>query len=149
MEQVRKNSIGMSAILVEDNLGIRSVRKGRFSKYLRCERVLMGLKSASFQCWGHPWYIANDMALYLLSPLLLIPLHSKGKKFLLAIFMLLGLQMLVTMMFVYVNTDDLNHALKTTYHFPVFRAGPWLIGIALGFLHHSMKGNKVEMNRVS
>lgn len=99
-------------------------------------------------CWDHSWYIANGTIFYLLSPLLLFPLLSKGSKFILTITGIIFVQIFATIGYIYSSVDDLRGALEITQKFPLFRAGPWVVGIVVGYLYYLHKDKVVVLGKV-
>ncbi|XP_041450213.1 nose resistant to fluoxetine protein 6-like [Drosophila obscura] len=103
-------------------------------------------------CLGHSWYLAVDMQLYIISPLLLIALYKWGRKGAAAIFvlmLLLASGLFVTMVIgkhsLFSQTND---AMKKIYFSTHTRASPYLIGILFGYFVHMNRGKSVKLNRI-
>ncbi|GIY37579.1 nose resistant to fluoxetine protein 6 [Caerostris extrusa] len=116
------------------------------------------------QCFGWPWYLANDMQFYVISPLFLITLWRWPK----IGYSLLGLFFCTTfvanfvIIYVYDFNLDMGTILKQDGHIedfwlgktlwndhmnkvyvkPYTRIGPYLVGLALGYYLHKRKQNK-------
>ena len=104
-----------------------------------------------FQCMAHCWYLAVDMQLYLLSPILVWPVWKYGQKFLPVLIALLWLW-LITLFSYFVSgkyrmsffaNDD---RLLRTYTETHTRYGPWLIGLFLAYLLYYQKGKQVKLH---
>ncbi|KMY87457.1 nose resistant to fluoxetine protein 6 [Drosophila simulans] len=98
-------------------------------------------------CLGHSWYLAVDMQLYIISPLLLIALYKWGKKAIAGIVLLIlllsgcvfGIVMLRDLKVFdrYGNLGGDSTEMRLIYYTTHARATPWLIGLLFGyFLHH-------------
>ncbi|KAH8373858.1 nose resistant to fluoxetine protein 6 [Drosophila serrata] len=110
-------------------------------------------------CLGHSWYLAVDMQLYILSPILLIALHRWGKRavggILLLILLLFGCVFSIIMLRelqVFDRHGNLgadSPEMRLIYYTTHARATPWLIGILFGyFLHRQGKqATKVAVPR--
>ncbi|XP_017034569.1 nose resistant to fluoxetine protein 6 [Drosophila kikkawai] len=101
-------------------------------------------------CLGHSWYLAVDMQLYVLSPILLIALYKWGKRaiggILLLILLLFGCVFSIVMLRqlqVFDRHGNLgadSPEMRLLYYTTHARATPWLIGLLFGyFLHHQGK----------
>ncbi|XP_055898311.1 nose resistant to fluoxetine protein 6-like isoform X3 [Biomphalaria glabrata] len=98
------------------------------------------------KCFGHSWYLANDMQFFLLSPLMLIPLHC-NIIFGLSIcsFFLIGQWICVAVLSVHYRwptvlvglnkhiQESSDHWMKNYYIVPWCRIGPYVIGILTGY----------------
>lgn len=116
--------------------------------FLKFSQVNSNQLSFSSQCWDHSWYIANGTTFYLLSPLLLFPLLTKGSKFLFTITGVVVAQILATISYIYLSIDDLRGALELAQKSPLFRAGPWVFGIIAGYLYYLHKYKEIGLGKV-
>ncbi|KAK0082718.1 hypothetical protein PV325_009958 [Microctonus aethiopoides] len=106
--------------------------------------------SENLMCLGYTWYLAVDMQLFLISPLILIPLIKKPKIGL----SILGILIIVSMIIPAIvavrnkfswsllfNLDETITANMMFYYYvPTYtRAGPYLLGILIGNLLASKK----------
>ncbi|KAH8235373.1 hypothetical protein KR038_003215 [Drosophila bunnanda] len=102
-------------------------------------------------CLGHSWYLAVDMQLYIIAPLLLIALYKWGRKgaALIFVLMLLLASCLFTMMIVKNLSllDETNDAMKEIYFSTHTRASPYLIGILFGYFLHVNRGKSFKLTR--
>ncbi|XP_017103734.2 nose resistant to fluoxetine protein 6-like [Drosophila bipectinata] len=101
-------------------------------------------------CLGHSWYLAVDMQLYILSPLILIALYKWGKKGVagIVVAMLLLAACLFSMMVInnislITETED---AMKKIYFSTHTRASPYLIGVVFGYFLHVKRGKSFKLN---
>ncbi|XP_017084003.2 nose resistant to fluoxetine protein 6-like isoform X1 [Drosophila eugracilis] len=107
-------------------------------------------------CLDHTWYLAVDMQLFIISPILLIALYKWGKKAAAGIAVLVVLLsgcLFVTQM---VNNYSLliknggeddgipNQRLYLATH---NHAAPWLIGFLFGYFLHLNRGKKFQLSR--
>lgn len=102
-------------------------------------------------CIGQTWYLANDMQMYIFSPLVLLPLyHRPALAQLWLIFLLCfftGMNAMTTAM------DDIGPTggqfggpnFDMRYKKPWCRAGPYLVGLYLGWILHKIKGKKIRI----
>lgn len=88
------------------------------------------------------------MTFYLMSLALLWPLYNKGKKFIPVIFLLIAAQICLTMVYCSWNHNDMHQVLSSTYRLPLFRVGPWIWGIFLGYILHENRDSKTEFKKV-
>ncbi|KAM8719961.1 hypothetical protein ACLKA7_006078 [Drosophila subpalustris] len=101
-------------------------------------------------CLEHTWYLAVDMQLYIISPILLIALYKWGKKALagIVVMMLLLAACLFGMMTIKgysINTPGGAQIYLTTH----VRASPWIIGLLFGYYLHVNRGKSFKLNRLT
>ncbi|KAH8278495.1 hypothetical protein KR018_004087, partial [Drosophila ironensis] len=107
-------------------------------------------------CIDHTWYLAVDMQLYIISPLLLIAIYKWGKKaaagIVVLIIMLSGClfatQMVNKFSMLIKNTSDTSLASKKLYYATHVHAAPWLIGFLFGYFLHLNRGRKFHLSRL-
>ncbi|XP_068156769.1 nose resistant to fluoxetine protein 6-like [Drosophila tropicalis] len=102
--------------------------------------------AAGKMCLGHSWYLAVDMQLYILSPILLIALYKWGRKaaaVIVAIILLLfGCVFSIVMLNnlqVFQRNGNLgadSAEMRLIYYTTHARANPWLIGLLFGYFLH-------------
>ncbi|KAH8356381.1 hypothetical protein KR084_009550 [Drosophila pseudotakahashii] len=107
-------------------------------------------------CLDHTWYLAVDMQLFLLSPILLIALYKWGKK------AAAGIAVLVTLLsgclfatqmvnkyslLIKNDADDDGVANQKLYLATHTHAAPWLIGFLFGYFLHLNRGRKFQLSR--
>nr|XP_017008645.2 nose resistant to fluoxetine protein 6 [Drosophila takahashii] len=111
---------------------------------------------ATESCLDQSWYLAVDMQLYILSPLLLIALYKWGKKAafgIVALVILLSACLFATQMVNHYSMsikngggdDEANSKLYLATH---THAAPWLIGFLFGYFLHLNRGKKFELSRL-
>ncbi|KAH8343235.1 hypothetical protein KR059_007266 [Drosophila kikkawai] len=102
-------------------------------------------------CLGHSWYLAVDMQLYIIAPLLLIALYKWGRKGAAMIFvlMLLLASCLFTMMILKDLLNPKNDSMKKIYFSTHTRASPYLIGILFGYFLHVNRGRSFKLSRAA
>ncbi|XP_020803371.1 O-acyltransferase like protein-like [Drosophila serrata] len=108
-------------------------------------------------CLGHTWYLAVDMQLYLLAPILLIVLYKWGKKGAAAI--LLVMLLLSACLFATIITNDYKilfknggqvpDVAKKIYSATHIHAAPWLVGTLFGYFMHLVRGKHFRLNRLA
>jgi peptidoglycan/LPS O-acetylase OafA/YrhL len=111
-------------------------------------------------CLSHSWYSAVDMQLFIATPLILIPLHRRPKIGLYIILATLLSSMLLTggltifnhlpavpYMSDVVSAEIMNKYYGMIYIKPYTRIGPYLIGMALGYLLYSKEGKEISLTR--
>ncbi|XP_030378336.1 nose resistant to fluoxetine protein 6 [Scaptodrosophila lebanonensis] len=98
-------------------------------------------------CLGHSWYLAVDMQLYILSPLLLLPLWHWRRKAVAGIVVIILLLSACVFSIVMLNglvvfnrdgnlgADSVE--MRKIYYTTHVRATPWLIGLLFGYFLHS------------
>ncbi|KAH8304724.1 hypothetical protein KR044_007256, partial [Drosophila immigrans] len=119
----------------------------------RLNSFLAGYSLLTFlQCLGHSWYLAVDMQLFLLSPLLLWPLWRWRKRAAGGILLLLVL--LFACVFCIIMFNDLHvfnrkgnlgndsPQMRLIYYTTHARATPWLIGLLFGYFLHNEQGRR-------
>ncbi|CAD7090161.1 unnamed protein product [Hermetia illucens] len=118
---------------------------------------LQNYVNSSAMCLGHTWYLSADTQLYILSPLILIPLKKWGKRFLPVI----GLLTFASCLYIFVIMITYNFSMKIIdgsvtgdndkkvmlYYGFHTRAPSWLAGVVLGHILYSVKGKKLQINK--
>ncbi|XP_016976560.1 nose resistant to fluoxetine protein 6 [Drosophila rhopaloa] len=109
------------------------------------------------RCLPHTWYLAVDMQLYILSPILLIVLYKWGKKA--AAGILLVMLLLSACLFATIMTNDFGILAKNGGQMPEVQrkiyfaththAAPWLIGALFGYVMHLIRGKQLRLNRIA
>ncbi|XP_017046377.1 nose resistant to fluoxetine protein 6 [Drosophila ficusphila] len=110
----------------------------------------------SESCLDQSWYLAVDMQLYILSPILLIALYKWGKKAAAGIAVvvvllsgcLFGTQMVNHYSMSIKNGGGDDEANRKLYLATHTHAAPWLIGFLFGYFLHLNRGRKFEMSRL-
>ncbi|OXU24332.1 hypothetical protein TSAR_009169 [Trichomalopsis sarcophagae] len=116
----------------------------RFSVQLICRKLSEKVVDELI-CLGHLWYLAVDMQLFLVSPIILYPLYKKPKLGLAILFALFSVTLVTPGVIVGINKyppfsfihnksfELIMDVFKEIYEMPYNRASPWLIGTFLGF----------------
>ncbi|KAH8278496.1 hypothetical protein KR018_004092, partial [Drosophila ironensis] len=110
-----------------------------------------------FQCLDQSWYLAVDMQLYVLSPLLLIALYKWGKKAAFGIVVLVALlsgclfatQMVNHYSMLKKNGGGDAEANQKLYLATHTHCAPWLIGFLFGYFLHLNRGRKYHLSRLT
>ncbi|KAH8241177.1 hypothetical protein KR032_001434 [Drosophila birchii] len=111
---------------------------------------------ATEDCLDQSWYLAVDMQLYVISPLLLMALYKWGKKAaagILVLIVLLSGCLFATQMVNHYSMmrktggagAEANAKLYLATH---THAAPWLIGFLFGYFLHLNRGKKFELSRL-
>ncbi|XP_039294753.1 nose resistant to fluoxetine protein 6 [Nilaparvata lugens] len=110
-----------------------------------------------FQCIPSSWYLSVDMQLYILSPLILIPLYrwKKSPKYLISALIIVG--NVISFGVSYYNEFPAGSVVSSNYdaarkHAGQYvtthtRLGPWGVGIGLGYILFLTRGKNVTMNK--
>lgn len=111
------------------------------------------LKQIPSQCIPQTWYLAVDMQLFLISPLILIGLYKWGKKFM-PVLALAGALSVGCVYGIYIKNDyteviavgdqDKTRMAKT-YYVTHTRYTIWLMGIAFGYILTQFKNKEVKI----
>ncbi|EDV44675.1 uncharacterized protein Dana_GF20203 [Drosophila ananassae] len=104
-------------------------------------------------CLGHSWYLAVDMQLYILSPLILIALYKWGRKGVAGIVMAMLLLASCLFSMMVINNISLmtqsDGAMEKIYFSTHTRASPYLIGVLFGYFLHVNRGKAFKLNWVA
>ncbi|XP_034664724.1 nose resistant to fluoxetine protein 6-like [Drosophila subobscura] len=109
-------------------------------------------------CLDHSWYLAVDMQLYIISPLLLIALYKWGKKAAAGIVVLIVLVSCCLFATMMVNNFSMlmknrvkseEDGDKKLYFATHTHAAPWLIGFVFGYFLHLNRGKKFQLSRIA
>ncbi|XP_022209523.2 nose resistant to fluoxetine protein 6-like isoform X1 [Drosophila obscura] len=107
-------------------------------------------------CLDHSWYLAVDMQLYLISPLLLIALYKWGKKAAAGIAVLVLLvssclfaTMMVNNYSMLIKNGMKGNAGQKLYLATHTHAAPWLIGFLFGYFLHLNRGKKFQLSQIA
>ncbi|XP_016976447.1 nose resistant to fluoxetine protein 6 [Drosophila rhopaloa] len=133
--------------------------KVSFDDYSICERTwvwtLLYVQNYATNeiCLGHTWYLAVDMQLYIIAPLLLIALFKWKSKAAAAIFVIMLLLAAGLFSIMVVENVSLisssNNAMKKIYYSTHTRASPYLIGVLFGYFLHINRGKSFKLNRLT
>ncbi|KMZ02220.1 nose resistant to fluoxetine protein 6 [Drosophila simulans] len=133
-----------------------------FDSYDRCEGnwywTLLYIQNyaTDSECLAQTWYLAIDMQLYIISPILLIIVYKWGKKgAAVVLLLLLGLAAYLFSIIVINNyslvsggggggPDDYSEDLD---HYTHNRASGWLVGFLFGYFLHTIRGKTIKLNR--
>ncbi|XP_017128893.1 nose resistant to fluoxetine protein 6 [Drosophila elegans] len=129
-----------------------------YSQKSECERswyltLLFVNNYTEDNCLGHSWYLAVDMQLFLISPILLIALYKWGKKAaagIVVIIVLLSGCLFATMLvkeYSLMYKKYTPEGMKEIYNSTHTHATPWLVGFLFGYYQHINKGKKVRLSR--
>ncbi|XP_031352999.1 nose resistant to fluoxetine protein 6-like [Photinus pyralis] len=106
--------------------------------------------SDKYICVEQTWFLGMDTQLYFLSPLLLLPLLKKPR---LALYVIGGLAMccvalsiIPTLLFIRARSQYSPTIRQIHDWAPYNVAGPWLLGIILGYLIYSNSNRKADTN---
>ncbi|XP_042213223.1 nose resistant to fluoxetine protein 6-like [Homarus americanus] len=115
-----------------------------------------GTNEAAGDCLGQSWYLAVDTQLYLVAPLIILPLfyfRGAGKVWL---YLLSLSSILIPAMIIYANDFPPTNLvmapkgeefMNQVYLVPWCRAGPWLVGIWLGYIMYTQGNKKVVLKQ--
>ncbi|XP_017869446.1 PREDICTED: nose resistant to fluoxetine protein 6 [Drosophila arizonae] len=108
--------------------------------------------AAGRMCLGHAWYLAVDMQLFLLSPLLLWPLYRWRRRAVAGIVLLIALLfgcvfsiIMLNKLTVFNRKGNLgadSMEMRMIYYTTHARAMPWLIGLLFGCFLHGEQGRR-------
>ncbi|PNF44034.1 hypothetical protein B7P43_G16237 [Cryptotermes secundus] len=85
-------------------------------------------------CMGETWYLSVDMQLYIISPILLLPLLKKPKIGIILLELVIAASILSSFLEFYLDNQDVSvFYVAPNYAYAHTRAAPWFIGIALGY----------------
>lgn len=107
------------------------------------------------QCASHSWYLSADFQLFILTPLLIIPVWKIGRKSWLALPFLALMPTIYILVLSYVKDLRVKPASleaaqisgKWIYYATHARAGPWLFGMTLGYILFKYRNKKIEINK--
>ncbi|KAG5681173.1 hypothetical protein PVAND_010631 [Polypedilum vanderplanki] len=111
---------------------------------------------ADEMCLNHGWYLSADFQLFIISPFIILSIHKFGKKLLaLPIILCLGtIIYAMSMSFIFdmrLDTLDPDERLKYYIRYVYFqtqsRAGPWFIGIILGYFMYQNQGKIMKISK--
>ncbi|XP_016995340.2 nose resistant to fluoxetine protein 6 [Drosophila takahashii] len=104
-------------------------------------------------CLSHSWYLAVDMQLYVIAPVLLIGLFKWKRRAIAGIFvlmLLLAACLFSTMVIKNVSLLDVgDDSMKKIYFSTHTRTSPYLIGIMFGYFLHVNRGRSFKLNRLA
>ncbi|XP_046867260.1 nose resistant to fluoxetine protein 6 [Drosophila willistoni] len=132
-----------------------------FSDYSVCEwnwyKTLLYIQNyaSTDLCVPHSWYLAVDMQLYIISPILLIAVYKWGKKAaggIVILILLLSACLFTTMLLgdlsrQFKNNEHAAEAQQKLYFSTHTHAAPWLIGFLFGYFLHLKRGQKFNLSR--
>ncbi|KAH8382734.1 hypothetical protein KR009_004983 [Drosophila setifemur] len=107
-------------------------------------------------CLAHTWYLAVDMQLFIISPILLIALYKWGKKAAGGVFILMLLlsaclfaTQMVNNWHMLLQASESNDAMRKLYLATHTHAAPWLIGFLFGYFLHLIRGQKIQLSKLA
>ncbi|CAG9806050.1 unnamed protein product [Chironomus riparius] len=104
-------------------------------------------------CLNHGWYLSADFQLFIISPFIILMIHKYGKKFLLipAVLFLATIIYIISISMVLDIAMPAPSASQNYVDFIYFpthsRAGPWFVGIILGYYLFTIQRKKVDINK--
>ncbi|CAL1534643.1 unnamed protein product [Lymnaea stagnalis] len=120
---------------------------------------LNNLINVQHECFGHAWYLANDMQFYLVAPLMIIPFHIHALSGVGSCLMFLLVHWLTTAILSVLNDwpavmvgldthiqEVSPHWLKHYYIVPWCRIGPYIIGILAGY-YMAVSNGKMNLRK--
>ncbi|XP_034653957.1 nose resistant to fluoxetine protein 6 [Drosophila subobscura] len=133
-----------------------------FADYCVCERTwfwtLLYVQNYATKetCITHTWYLAVDMQLYIISPILLIALYRWGKKAaggILLLMLLLSSCLFATMLInnykvLFKNGGPDQDVQRKLYQATHNHAAPWLVGLLFGYFLHLTRGKQFQLSRL-
>ncbi|ALC49559.1 CG42329, partial [Drosophila busckii] len=112
--------------------------------------------AAGRMCLGHSWYLAVDMQLFLLSPLLLLPLWRWRRRAVAGIVVLMLLLLgclcsiiVLNQLTVFQRDGNLGadtQEMRLIYYTTHARAVPWLVGLLFGYFLHCERGRQRHLS---
>ncbi|KAH8281083.1 hypothetical protein KR054_010179 [Drosophila jambulina] len=104
------------------------------------------------ECLVQTWYLAIDMQLYIIAPILLIVVYKWGKKgAALVLLLMLSLAAYLFSIMVINNYSLINMSADgegtDLSHYTHTRASGWLVGFLFGYFLHSIRGKSIKLNR--
>ncbi|XP_063636096.1 O-acyltransferase like protein-like [Cydia splendana] len=111
------------------------------------------------RCIGPTWYLAVDMQLHILSPLILFWMLGRRRSAWIALTVVILVVMVVSTTYNYLNKfqtasfvptrsqEDANHYLRYYYHNTLTRCSPFFVGMLFGYLLNMYKSKQVHMAR--
>nr|XP_044251481.1 nose resistant to fluoxetine protein 6-like [Drosophila takahashii] len=133
--------------------------KNGFSGKLVCQTswywtLLFVVNYTNQKCLHHTWYLAVDMQLFLISPILLIAIYKWGKKaaagIIVLIILLSGCLFATMMVNNYSMMKNYTYVAQTKMYFATHtHATPWLIGFLFGYFLHLNQGRKFKLSLVA
>ncbi|XP_070501268.1 nose resistant to fluoxetine protein 6-like [Chironomus tepperi] len=105
-------------------------------------------------CLNHGWYLSADFQLFIISPFIIFIIHKYGKKFLIipALLFLSTIIYLISISIVYdigMPAPSANQHYLDFIYFPTHsRAGPWFVGIILGYYLFINQGRKIAISKI-
>ncbi|XP_044249206.2 nose resistant to fluoxetine protein 6-like isoform X1 [Drosophila takahashii] len=133
--------------------------KGGFSGKTVCEngwyRTMLFVNNYFYErCLGHTWYLAADMQLFILSPILLICLYKWGNKAAAGIIVVIAL--FAGLLFGSMMVNHYSTLLKSTsaealklFSSTHYRCTPWLTGFIFGYFLYINQGRKFRLSWVA
>ncbi|KAJ6638309.1 Nose resistant to fluoxetine protein 6 [Pseudolycoriella hygida] len=109
----------------------------------------------SEMCVRHSWYLAADMQLFVLSPIIVYPLWRWRLKFVWIIPLLTTLSAAYVFMIVMNNNyptqmlERITHKnIKAEVYYPAHtRIRSWLVGVLLGYILHNLRRKSIQMSK--
>ncbi|CAG0912234.1 unnamed protein product [Notodromas monacha] len=110
------------------------------------------------ECFGHGWYLTNDMLYFLIAPFLVVPLYLSGSWALGYSFMLLGASFGINaavhtkfdapgaLPFSVMGSVTSGNFMKYIYFRPHTRFGIYVVGIITGFWLFKLRGKRLQLS---
>ena len=130
-----------------DGSGSQVCRDGWWKNML----YINNLVDVDTQCIGQTWYLANDMQMFLFSPLVLLPLYHWPVFGQLWIIFLVCFFTGINAMITVIHKLGTNGSLpdgddyNLRYMKPWTRAGPYLVGLYMGWVLYKIRGRKISI----
>lgn len=104
-------------------------------------------------CLNHGWYLSADFQLFIISPFIILIIYKYGKKFLLipAVLFMATIIYLISISIVFnismPSPSASQHYIDFIYFPTHSRAGPWFVGMILGYFLFRTQGKKIIINK--
>ncbi|XP_045112789.1 nose resistant to fluoxetine protein 6-like isoform X2 [Portunus trituberculatus] len=113
-------------------------------------------------CVGQAWYLGTDMQLYLVAPLIILPLYFTKKFGKAWLFLLTAASAIVPAALIYqydlpptsISNPLVTQEMTTDYMMKIYtppwtRASPWLAGVWLGYIFYKQDNTRYKMNALT
>ncbi|KAF5285094.1 hypothetical protein FQA39_LY16783 [Lamprigera yunnana] len=138
--------LGVGPMLITQNISSMNCRRYWWSALLYVQNFV----NVDDMCVGESWYLCVEMQIFLVSPLLLIPLRKKPKVTLAIAIVPLLISLALSFASVWLLDMTITKSFFKNYYVkPYFRVAPWISGLILGYYLSISQESKLVIGKAT
>lgn len=145
--------VSFSKVLLQGPFYIEALREPCIKNWWLTLLHVQNYLQQKNMCLNHGWYLSADFQLFIISPFIILMIHKYGKKFLIipAILFFATIIYIISISIVYeigMPAPSTSQNYVDFIYFPTHsRAGPWFVGIILGYYLFTIQGKTIAISK--